>query len=58
MPAAWPDHADLPDDLRAFYEFHAAIVEPWDGPAAIAFCDGRQVGACSTATACAPRATR
>jgi glutamate synthase (NADPH/NADH) large chain/glutamate synthase (ferredoxin) len=35
----------MPDDLRAFYEFHAGMLEPWDGPAAIAFCDGRQAGA-------------
>ena len=30
---------------RAFYEYHAALMEPWDGPAAIAFTDGRQIGA-------------
>ena len=35
----------MADDLRAFYEFHAGMLEPWDGPAAIAFCDGRQAGA-------------
>ena len=45
IPAAWPNHAEMPDDIRAFYEFHAALLEPWDGPAAIAFTDGRQVGA-------------
>ena len=32
-------------DRRAFYEYHAAMMEPWDGPAAIAFTDGRQIGA-------------
>ncbi|MDX6564513.1 MAG: glutamate synthase large chain, partial [Gaiellales bacterium] len=45
IPAAWPNHAEMPDDIRAFYEFHSALLEPWDGPAAIAFTDGRQVGA-------------
>ena len=45
IPAAWPNHAEMPDDIRAFYEFHTALLEPWDGPAAIAFTDGRQVGA-------------
>ena len=35
----------MDDDRRAFYEYHAAIMEPWDGPAAIAFTDGRQIGA-------------
>src|SRR4051812_13019406 len=45
IPPAWTGDPDLADELRAFYEYHDAIVEPWDGPAAIAFCDGRQVGA-------------
>ncbi len=46
IPPAWPGDAAMPDDdCRAFYEFHAALLEPWDGPAAIAFSDGRQVGA-------------
>src|SRR3954468_17699137 len=45
IPSAWATHAEMSDDLRAFYEFHAAIVEPWDGPALVAFTDGRQVGA-------------
>jgi glutamate synthase (NADPH/NADH) large chain len=35
----------MDDDRRAFYEHHAALMEPWDGPAAIAFTDGRQIGA-------------
>jgi len=34
----------IPDDLKYFYEFHSAFMEPWDGPAAIIFCDGRYVG--------------
>ena len=45
MPVAWDGHKELPDHVRAFYEYHAALIEPWDGPAAVAFSDGRQVGA-------------
>ena len=45
IPAAWSQATPMADDLRAFYEFHAGMLEPWDGPAAIAFCDGRQAGA-------------
>lgn len=40
MPAAWENVADLSDDMRAFYEYHAFLTEPWDGPAAIAASDG------------------
>ncbi len=45
IPEAWEQHASMDPKRRAFYEFHAAMMEPWDGPAAIAFTDGRQVGA-------------
>ncbi|RIK94692.1 MAG: glutamate synthase subunit alpha [Burkholderiales bacterium] len=45
IPEAWEQHASMDPRRRAFYEFHAAMMEPWDGPAAIAFTDGRQVGA-------------
>jgi len=45
IPEAWNDNALMDDDRRAFYEYHAALMEPWDGPAAIAFTDGRQIGA-------------
>lgn len=45
IPEAWEHHTLLDDNHRAFYEYHAAMMEPWDGPAAIAFTDGRQVGA-------------
>ncbi len=41
VPAAWENVADLEPDLRAFYEYHAFLTEPWDGPAALAACDGR-----------------
>ncbi|HEV2472006.1 MAG TPA: glutamate synthase subunit alpha, partial [Chthonomonadales bacterium] len=43
IPEAWPNLAD--PDLRAFYEFHACMMEPWDGPAAVVFSDGRSIGA-------------
>ncbi len=45
IPEAWEQHPSMDPRRRAFYEFHAAMMEPWDGPAAIAFTDGRQVGA-------------
>ncbi|HTZ36278.1 MAG TPA: glutamate synthase central domain-containing protein, partial [Stellaceae bacterium] len=44
IPEAWSDPL-MDADRRAFYEYHAALMEPWDGPAAIAFTDGRQIGA-------------
>ena len=44
IPEAWADPLMDPE-RRAFYEYHAALMEPWDGPAAIAFSDGRQIGA-------------
>ncbi|WP_084544591.1 glutamate synthase-related protein [Derxia gummosa] len=45
IPEAWEQHTLMDDNRRAFYEFHAAMMEPWDGPAAVAFTDGRQIGA-------------
>jgi glutamate synthase (NADPH) large chain len=45
IPEAWEQHTLMDVKRRAFYEFHAAMMEPWDGPAAIAFTDGRQIGA-------------
>ncbi|MGH8257943.1 MAG: glutamate synthase subunit alpha, partial [Steroidobacteraceae bacterium] len=45
IPEAWERHTLMDENQRAFYEYHAALMEPWDGPAAIAFTDGRQVGA-------------
>ncbi len=45
IPEAW-DHDDtMPADIKAFYEYHASLMEPWDGPAAVAFTDGRVIGA-------------
>jgi glutamate synthase domain-containing protein 2/glutamate synthase domain-containing protein 1/glutamate synthase domain-containing protein 3 len=45
MPAAWEGNAGLPQAVQDFYRYHAPILEPWDGPAALAFADGRYVGA-------------
>ena len=45
IPPAWEQDTTLPDEARAFYQYHACLSEPWDGPAAVAFADGRHVGA-------------
>jgi len=45
IPEAWEKHSLMDPHRRAFYEYHAAMMEPWDGPAAVAFSDGRQIGA-------------
>jgi glutamate synthase domain-containing protein 2/glutamate synthase domain-containing protein 1/glutamate synthase domain-containing protein 3 len=45
IPEAWRDRDDLPDYLKGFYAFHSCLMEPWDGPASVAFTDGRVVGA-------------
>jgi glutamate synthase (NADPH/NADH) large chain len=45
IPEAWEGNPLMDDRRRAFYEYHAALMEPWDGPAAVAFTDGRQIGA-------------
>ena len=45
IPEAWSRNKLMDPKRRAFYEYHAALIEPWDGPAAIAFTDGRQIGA-------------
>src|SRR5207253_8349581 len=45
IPEAWAGNPLMDEQRRAFYEYHAALMEPWDGPAAIAFTDGRQIGA-------------
>lgn len=45
VPEAWSGNPLMDAKRRAFYEYHAALMEPWDGPAAIAFTDGRQIGA-------------
>ncbi len=45
IPEAWSGNPLMDEKRRAFYEYYAAIMEPWDGPAAVAFTDGRQIGA-------------
>ncbi len=45
IPEAWDANPLMDEKRRAFYEYHAAMMEPWDGPAAVAFTDGRQIGA-------------
>jgi len=45
IPEAWAGNPSMDARRRAFYEYHAALMEPWDGPAAMAFTDGRQIGA-------------
>ena len=45
IPEAWHRNPVMDDERRAFYEFHSSLMEPWDGPAAIAFTDGRLIGA-------------
>ncbi|HSM53846.1 MAG TPA: glutamate synthase central domain-containing protein, partial [Erythrobacter sp.] len=45
IPEAWAKNELMDPARRAFYEYHAALMEPWDGPAAVAFTDGRQIGA-------------
>jgi glutamate synthase (NADH) large subunit (EC 1.4.1.14) len=44
IPEAWENHTLMDPNRRAFYEYHAAMMEPWDGPAAMAFTDGRYIG--------------
>ena len=45
IPEPWEQHTNMDQRRRAFYEYHAAMMEPWDGPASIVFTDGRQIGA-------------
>ncbi len=44
IPEAWENHAEMDPDVRAFYEFHSMLMEPWDGPANLVFTDGTLVG--------------
>ena len=44
IPESWNDKNPIPDSLKAFYEYHATFMEPWDGPASIVFSDGRFIG--------------
>lgn len=45
IPEAWENHDEMDPQRRAFYEFHSAMMEPWDGPACVVFTDGTQIGA-------------
>ncbi|MGH9299986.1 MAG: glutamate synthase central domain-containing protein, partial [Acidimicrobiales bacterium] len=45
IPEAWENHTEMDPARRGFYEYHSCLIEPWDGPAAVAFTDGRVVGA-------------
>jgi glutamate synthase (NADPH/NADH) large chain len=45
IPEAWDGHTTMPDDKKAFYEYHSCLMEPWDGPASIVFTDGHSIGA-------------
>ncbi|MBW3467375.1 glutamate synthase large subunit [Arthrospiribacter ruber] len=45
VPEAWQDNQTMDKDRKAFYKFHAALMEPWDGPAALLFTDGKSLGA-------------
>ncbi|WP_409186056.1 glutamate synthase large subunit [Amycolatopsis sp. VS8301801F10] len=45
IPEAWENHQEMDPARRAFYEFHSTLMEPWDGPALVAFTDGAQIGA-------------
>ncbi|HJP41708.1 MAG TPA: glutamate synthase central domain-containing protein, partial [Dehalococcoidia bacterium] len=45
IPEAWQAHTSMSAEKKAFYEYHSSVMEPWDGPASIAFTDGRTIGA-------------
>lgn len=45
VPEPWNNHAEMDEDKKAFYEYHSSLMEPWDGPAAMGFTDGIQIGA-------------
>lgn len=45
IPEAWQNHATMPEEKRAFYEYYSALQEPWDGPASVSFTDGKYIGA-------------
>jgi glutamate synthase (ferredoxin) len=45
VPEPWSGHESMSDEKKAFYEYHSCLIEPWDGPASIAFTDGEQIGA-------------
>jgi glutamate synthase (ferredoxin) len=46
IPEPWENHESMDSERRAFYEYHSCLMEPWDGPASVAFTDGIRIGAC------------
>ncbi|MFM2294169.1 MAG: Ferredoxin-dependent glutamate synthase 1, partial [Verrucomicrobiota bacterium] len=46
IPEPWENHESMDAARRAFYEYHSCLIEPWDGPASMAFTDGKMIGAC------------
>ena len=46
IPEPWENHESMDAERRAFYEYHSCLIEPWDGPASMAFTDGIRIGAC------------
>ena len=46
IPEPWENHESMDPARRAFYEYHSCLIEPWDGPASMAFTDGKMIGAC------------
>lgn len=57
IPEAWQQNTEMSAAKRAFYEFHSCLMEPWDGPASIAFTDGTYIGAVLDRNGLRPRAT-
>src|SRR5882757_7451687 len=45
IPEPWAGHESMSDEKKAFYEYHSCLMEPWDGPASVAFTDGKSIGA-------------
>jgi glutamate synthase (NADPH/NADH) large chain len=62
MPEAWQNNEVMDEDRRAFYKFHSALMEPWDGPALVCFTDGKYMGASldrnGLRSLCRPRCAR
>ena len=57
VPESFNDKNPISEDLKAFYEYHSILMEPWDGPAALLFSDGRYAGVCSIEMVCVLPAT-
>jgi glutamate synthase domain-containing protein 1 len=57
IPEPWEKHAEMSAEMRAFYAYHSALMEPWDGPASMGFSDGDSIGAVLDRNGCGRRAT-